>query len=420
MTADLLIRRADRLFPCAGPAPRRGEAQGRLDHVTDGAVAARAGRIVFVGTTEACDRAVQPAPGASIIDARGCTVLPGFVDPHTHAVFAGDRRDELRRRLAGAAYGEIAASGGGILATVRATRAASEDDLVALALPRLADMLRSGTTTCEIKSGYGLETQAEIRMLRAVRALAARQPVRLVATFLGAHEVPTEFRSDRRGYLDLVMRDMIPRVAAEGLADWCDVFCERGVYTPEESEEVLRAGLAHGLAARVHADELGASGGSFVAARVGARSADHLVFVPEAGMRAMAEAGVVATLLPTASFYLKLGRFAPARALVDHGVPVALATDLNPGGGYSPSMPFAITLACFAMGMTVEEAVVAATINAACALDLQAEVGSLEPGKRMDAVVVRGDLVDLLRVGSAAVGHVVAGGTVAVGATATA
>jgi len=420
VTADLLIRRADRLFPCAGPAPRRGEAQGRLDHVTDGAVAARAGRIVFVGTTEACDRAVQPAPGASIIDARGCTVLPGFVDPHTHAVFAGDRRDELRRRLAGAAYGEIAASGGGILATVRATRAASEDDLVALALPRLADMLRSGTTTCEIKSGYGLETQAEIRMLRAVRALAARQPVRLVATFLGAHEVPTEFRSDRRGYLDLVMRDMIPRVAAEGLADWCDVFCERGVYTPEESEEVLRAGLAHGLAARVHADELGASGGSFVAARVGARSADHLVFVPEAGMRAMAEAGVVATLLPTASFYLKLGRFAPARALVDHGVPVALATDLNPGGGFSPSMPFAMTLACFAMGMTVEEAVVAATINAACSLDLQGDAGSLEPGKRMDAVVVRGDLVDLLRVGTAAIGHVVAGGTVAGGAAATA
>ena len=420
MTADLVIRHADRLFPCAGAAPRRGSAQGRLDHVADGAVASRGGRIVFVGATDACDREVRPAPGASIIDARGCTVLPGFVDPHTHAVFAGDRRGELRRRLAGATYAEIAASGGGILATVRATRAASEDDLVDQALPRLGDMLRCGTTTCEIKSGYGLETEAEIRMLRAVRALAARQPVRLVATFLGAHEVPAEFRSDRRGYLDLVTREMIPRVAAEGLAGWCDVFCERGVYTPEESEEVLRAGLAHGLAARVHADELGASGGSLVAARVGARSADHLVFVPEDGIRAMAEAGVVATLLPAASFYLKLGRFAPARALVDHGVPVALATDLNPGGGFSPSMPFAMTLACFAMGMTVEEAVVAATINAACSLDLQGDAGSLEPGKRMDAVVVRGDLVDLLRVGTAAIGHVVAGGTVAGGAAATA
>jgi imidazolonepropionase len=276
-------------------------------------------------------------------------------------------------------------------------------------------MLRNGTTTCEVKSGYGLETTAEIRMLRATARLGAEQPVDLVPTFMGAHEVPPEYRHRRTDYVDLVVGEMIPRVAAEGLASWCDVFCEEGVFTPEESEAILRAGQAAGLRARIHADELGPSGGSLVAARVGARSADHLVHVPPAGIRALAEAGVVATLLPTAAFYLKLGRYAPARDLIAAGVPVALASDVNPGGGFSPSMPFAITLACFGMGLTLEEAVVAATVNAASALDLEGEVGSLEPGKLADAVVIAGDLADLLRVGADAVRHVIKRGAVVVG-----
>jgi len=412
--ADFLLVHADQLVACDGPAPRCGPGQRRLATLRDGAVASLDGRIVFVGPAAECDARVSPTPGARRLDASGCTVLPGFVDPHTHAAFAGDRRGELQRRLAGATYAEVAAGGGGIVATVEATRRASEDDLVAAALPRLSDMLRSGTTTCEVKSGYGLEPEAELRMLRAIGRLDACQPIDVVATFMGAHEIPPEYRSRRDAYVKLVIEDMIPRVAAEGLAAWCDVFCEGGVFTPGESEAILRAGQAAGLGARIHADELEASGGSLVAARVGARSADHLIFVPPDGIEAMRRAGVVATLLPAAAFFLKLGRFAPARALINAGVPVALATDVNPGGGFSPSMPFVIALACFGMGLTLEEALLAATINAAYALDRHRDVGSLEAGKLMDAVVVRGEPTDLLRVGAPVVRQVIKRGRVVV------
>jgi imidazolonepropionase len=327
-------------------------------------------------------------------------------------MFAGDRRDELRRRLGGATYAEIAAQGGGIVATVRATRAASEEDLVASTKTRLAEMLACGTTTAEVKSGYGLDVESELKMLRAIRRLAASQPIDLVPTFMGAHEVPVDFRSRREDYVRLVIDRMIPAVAGDGLAEWCDVFCETGVFTPDESTRILQSGAARGLKPRIHADELGASGGSQVAAAVGARSADHLIFVPEDGIRAMADAGVTATLLPNAAFYLKLGRFAPARALIDAGVAVALATDVNPGGGFSPSMPFAMTLACFGMGLTFEESLVAATINAAWSLDRADAVGSLEPGKLMDVVLVAGDAIDLIRVGAASIAAVIKRGEI--------
>jgi imidazolonepropionase len=380
----------------------------------NGVVASRHGRIVFVGSEAAFDAGVQTTPDAVVIDAGGGTVLPGFVDPHTHVVYAGDRREELRRRLAGATYAEIAAAGGGILSTVRATREASEDALIESARVRLAEMLRCGTTTAEAKSGYGLETAAELKMLRVVRRLGQAQPIDLAATFLGAHEIPAEYRDRRTDYVDLVIREMIPAVVADRLAEWCDVFCETGVYTPEESRAILGAASKAGLRLRVHADELAASGGSEVAVEVGARSADHLLFVqPETAGR-MARAGVVATLLPAAAFYLKLGRFAPARMLIERGVAVALATDINPGGGFSPSMPFVMTLACFAMGMTLEEALVGATLNAAYAIGRDADVGSLEPGKLMDAVIVDGEAVDLIRVGAPAIAAVVKRGRVAV------
>lgn len=410
MTADFILRHAGRLLTCAGPAPRRGPAQNEVFPIADGAVASLQGRIVFVGSTADCDAAVTPAPGAVSLDAGGRAVVPGFVDPHTHVVYAGDRREELRRRLAGATYMEIAAEGGGILSTVRATRAASEEDLAAAARPRLAEMLACGTTTAEAKSGYGLETAAELRMLRAIRALGARQPIDLVPTFLGAHEVPVEYRDCRQDYVDLLVAEMIPAVAREGLAEWCDVFCETGVFTPIESREILRAGLAAGLKARIHADEMAASGGSDVAADLGARSADHLLFVEPGSAEAMAQAGVVATLLPAAAFYLKIGRFAPARMLIDKGVAVALATDVNPGGGFSPSMPFVLALACFGMRMTFEEALVAATLNAAYSIDRHERVGSLEAGKMMDAVVVDGEAVDLLRVGAPSIAAVIKNG----------
>jgi imidazolonepropionase len=375
-------------------------------------VASRHGRIVFVGSEAAFDAGVHTTPDAEVIDAGGGTVLPGFVDPHTHVVYAGDRRDELRRRLAGASYAEIAAAGGGILSTVRATREASEDALLESARVRLAEMLQCGTTTAEAKSGYGLETAAELKMLRAIRRLGQAQPIDLTATFLGAHEIPAEHRGRRADYIDLVIREMIPAVVADRLADWCDVFCEEGVYTPEESRAILGAASNAGLRLRIHADELAASGGSEVAVEVGARSADHLLFVlPETADR-MAQAGVVATLLPAAAFYLKLGRFAPARMLIERGVAVALATDLNPGGGFTPSMPFVMTLACFAMGMTLDEALVGATLNAAYAIGREADAGSLEPGKLMDAVIVDGEAVNLIRVGAPAIVAVVKKGRV--------
>ena len=329
-------------------------------------------------------------------------------------MFAGDRRDELRRRLAGASYAQIAAEGGGIVATVRATREASERELVDATRTRLAEMLACGTTTAEIKSGYGLDVDSELKMLRAIRTLAREQAIDLAPTFMGAHEVPLAYRNRREEYIRLVVDDMIPRAAAEGIAEWCDVFCETGVFTPDESTRILQAGQEHGLKSRIHADELGASGGSRVAAAVGARSADHLVFVPDSGIAAMRQAGVVATLLPNAAFYLKLGRFAPARALIEGGVAVALATDVNPGGGFSPSMPFAMTLACFGMGLTFEEALVAATINGAYSLDRHASVGSLEPGKLMDAVLVAGDAIDLIRVGASTIAGVIKRGQLVV------
>jgi imidazolonepropionase len=409
---SVVIRNARTVITCAGQAPKCGPDQADVRPVAGGAVVAVDGRIAFVGTTEECDRRYPAVADVTAIDATGCTVLPGFVDPHTHVVFGGDRRDELRRRLAGATYAEISAAGGGILSTVRATRSASEDDLVAATTERLDQMLQCGTTTCEAKSGYGLETDTELKMLRVIRRLDQQHPIDLVPTFMGAHEIPVEHRANRRFYIDQLVRQMIPAASRGGLAEWCDVFCEAGVYTPDEAAEILEAGKRHGLKARIHADELEESGGALVAAAVGARSADHLLHVAPRGIHAMKQAGVVATLLPAAAFYLKLGRYAPARELIEAGVPVALATDLNPGGGFSPSMPFVMSLACFAMRMTLEEALVASTINAAYAIDRHDRIGSIEAGKQADLVIVDGEAVDLLKVGVPAIRMVIKNGVV--------
>ena len=335
------------------------------------------------------------------------TVVPGFVDSHTHIVYGGDRRDELARRLAGASYAEIAATGGGIVRTVTDTRAASEAELVSAALPRLADALAQGTTTCEVKSGYGLDTASELKMLRAIRMLAGRQPVDLSPTFMGAHEIPIEYRGRRDAYVRLVIEEMLPAVAREGLAEWNDVFCEEGVFTPAESRAILDAGKPLGLRPRIHADELALSGGAMTAAAVGAVSADHLIHVDAAGADALADAGVVATLLPAAAFFLKLGRYAPARMLIERGVPVALATDMNPGGGFSASMPFVIALAAFGMGLTLEEALVAATVNGAAALRRSHDIGSLEHGKLLDCVLIDGTLADLARINAPVIAGVI-------------
>jgi imidazolonepropionase len=415
VVADFLVHNTSEVLTCAGPAPRRGRAQGDAGSRPRAAVAARGGTLVFVGDEAEWRRSGTLAPDAVVVDARGGAVVPGFVDPHTHVVFAGDRRDELRRRLAGATYAEIAAGGGGIVSSVRATRAASDEELASATRRRLDEMLRCGTTTCEAKSGYALDVDGELKMLRVVRQLAAAHAIEIAPTFMGAHEVPIEYRDRRRDYVDLVVDEMIPAVARERLAEWCDVFCETGVFTPEESCAILQAARSAGMKLRIHADELGASGGSRIAAEVGARSADHLIFVDEESADRLAAAGVVATLLPTAAFYLKLGRFAPARMLIERGVAVALATDVNPGAGFSPSMPFALSLACFGMGLTFEEALVAATINAAYSLDRHERVGSLEVGKQCDAVVLDGAAVDVLRVGADTVRHVIKNGRIVSG-----
>lgn len=412
MQADFLIDNADLVATCAGPAPRRGSAQRDINGIPNASVAGFEGRIVFVGSATDASKTVTLTANAQVIDGGGCTVVPGFVDPHTHLVFAGDRRDELRRRLAGATYAEIAASGGGIVKTVTATRAASEHDLVNLARNRLDEMLAYGTTTAEAKSGYGLEFAAERRILCAIKTLSARQPIDLTATFMGAHEVPFEYRGRRADYVKVIIEEMIPAIADEGLAEWCDVFCEEGVFTPDESRAILEAGLRHGLKPRIHADELALSGGARVAAEVGARSADHLIFVDESHARMLADRHVVATLLPSAAFFLKLGRYAPARMLIEQGVPVALATDLNPGGGFTTSMPFVMTLACFGMNLTLEEALIGATINAAAALDRADTIGSLEAGKQFDAVVINGMLTDLIRVGGPVIKKVIKHGRI--------
>jgi imidazolonepropionase len=414
-TADLVVRNIGLLATLAGPAPRTGAALREIGLVEDAALAAAGGRLVYVGPARDLADHVSPAPTATILDAEGGAVVPGFVDAHTHLAFAGDRDDEIRRRLAGASYAEIAAQGGGIVRTVEATRAASREVLAASIASRLDEMLACGTTTAEVKSGYGLDTAAELRSLEAIRHAAEHHPIRVVPTFLGAHEVPLEHRDRRQRYVETLVHEMIPAVTEHGFAVFCDVFCEEGVFTVAESRRILEEAWERGLQLRLHADELTNTGGAELAAEMGARSADHLIFVSPTGMKALAEARCVATLLPAAAFYLRLGRFAPARALIEAGVPVALATDVNPAGGLSPSLPFAMAIGCFSMGLSLEEALAAVTVNASYSLDLHGEVGSLEPGKRADFVLLRSRrLLDLLRVGVPAIRTVVKGGHVVV------
>ena len=291
-------------------------------------------------------------------------------------------------RLAGRTYQEIAEAGGGILSTVAATRQATEEELTASVRRRMDQMLAWGTTTAEAKSGYGLSLESELKQLRAIRRASEDHPVDLVPTLLAAHEVPPEHRKKRRRYVDLICDQIVPAVAEQGLARFCDIFCEQGVFSADESRRVLEAGARHGLAPRLHADEFADSGGAELAAELGALSADHLMAVSPAGIDALAGSGVTAVLLPGTSFFLRLHRWAPARRLIEAGVPIALATDCNPGSSYTESMPMVFVLAVFELGLTIEESLTAATLNAACSLGLGAEIGSVEPGKHADLVLL--------------------------------
>jgi imidazolonepropionase len=413
--ADLVVRRIGLLATMTGDAPRRGAAMRDLALRRDCAIAVADGRIAWIGDEKSVDSAVRLATDGEDLDTEGGAVLPGFVDAHTHLAFTGDRDEEIRQRLAGASYKEIADAGGGIVRTVAATRGASREELAAAIEERLDEMLLCGTTTAEVKSGYGLETAAEIRSLEAIRLAASRHPVSVVPTFLGAHEVPPEHRGNRARYVDVLVEEMIPAVAERGLAVFADVFCEEGVFTVDESRRILLAARARSMKLRIHADELASTGGAQLAAELGARSADHLVHVSEEGIAALAASSCTATLLPAAAFYLRLGRFAPARRLVDAGASVALATDVNPGGGLSPSLPYVMAVACFSMGLSLEEAVSAVTVNAACSLDVQQEAGRIEVGRPADLVLLRSSrLLDLVRVGVPAIRAVVKKGRIVV------
>ena len=386
MSRELLITHASQLVTLAGPPrPRAGPEMRQLAIIEDGALLARDGVIVAVGATS--EVAPRADARALRIDASGSVVMPGFVDPHTHSVFAGTREDEYEMRATGATYQEIAARGGGIHSTVRKTREASERELFELARVRVRWLLEHGTTTIEAKSGYGLTVEDEMKILRVIRRLDAETPLELVPTFLGAHEIPDKYRENREEYIRLVIDEMLPRVAAEGLARYCDVFCESRVFTVDESRRVLARAKELGLGIRLHAEQLSLSGGARLAAELGAVSADHLEWVDESGIEGLRRAGVIAILLPGAVFNLGLTRYAPARTMIDSGLPVALATDFNPGSSPTPSMQMILSIACTQMRMTPAEAIAAATINAAYSLARGARLGTLEPGKQADIVV---------------------------------
>jgi imidazolonepropionase len=385
--ADLAVRGIAELVTPTGNGPLVGGDAGHVTLIENAAVASRDGRFVFVGTEEELDAKLTLLEGAETIDARGGTVTPGFVDAHTHLPFAGWRESEFDERLHGATYSEIAARGGGILSTVRETRAASREHLIQLTIERLDAMLALGTTITEAKSGYGLETEAELKQLEVLREAAKNHPVEVVPTFLGAHTVPAERKDNRAGYLTEIIETMLPRVVQSGLAEYADVFVDANAFSLEEAKRVLTAAGDAGLGLRVHADQLADDGGAALAASLGAASADHLEYSSAAGMDAMARAGTCGVLLPAATFFLRCERHPPGRALIDAGVPVVVATDFNPGSCPSESMGAALWFACLQAGLTVDEALVAATLNAAYSLGRAETAGSIEVGKRADLVI---------------------------------
>lgn len=382
----LVFTRVSALARCTGPS-RQTESADPAAVIEAGAVAVRDGVIAAVGAE---DEVLRAHPDAERVDCGGRVLTPGLVDSHTHAVFGRYRTDEYALRCQGVPYMEIARRGGGINASVRDLRARSEDELVEMSLPRLAEMLACGTTTAEVKSGYGLSTESELKTLRAIRRLNELQPIDLVPTFLGGHEFPPEYRgseADRERYVDLLVEEMIPAVAADGLARFCDVFMEPGVFDGRQTERVLRAGLDHGLRPKLHADELEGSGGAELAAALGAASADHLGAISDEGIRALASSSTVATLLPGTLFFLGRPKWAPGRALLDAGATVALATDFNPGSCPSPNLQFTMTAGCSRMGMSPHESLRAATAAGAQALELADGRGTLAPGAPADLVL---------------------------------
>jgi imidazolonepropionase len=385
---DLLIHNAGQVVTLGeAPGPRRGADQGQLGLIANGAVAVRAGRIAAAGP-DADIRGAFVAPAEGTLDAERGVVLPGFTDPHTHLLFAGTREHEFEMRREGKTYMEIAAEGGGIRSSVRAFRAADDEVILGQSLRRLDRMLSYGTTTVEVKSGYALSTEQELRALRLIEELGRRHPCDLVPTFLGAHEFPDEYRGDKEAYVRILTDEMLPRVASETTARFCDVFCEHGVFDLAQTRRIVTKAKELGLALKLHADEFEPIGGAELAGELGAISADHLLASTDAGLEALRRGGVIAVCLPGTSFSLGKHVYARGRKMVEMGIPVALATDCNPGSSMLDAMPFALALACLEIGLSPAEAVVAATVNSAWAVGEGHDRGRIAPGLRADLQIL--------------------------------
>ncbi|HYA90098.1 MAG TPA: imidazolonepropionase [Thermodesulfobacteriota bacterium] len=381
---DLVIKNAQELLTLSSSF----KDESGLGIIQHGALAIKRERIFWVGKTQELPKKFLLDRDGLEIDATGKMVMPGLIDAHTHLIFAGSREDEFELRIQGLSYQEIAERGGGILSTVEATRKASFDELFALGKKRLDRMLCKGVTTLEAKSGYGLSLQSELKILKVLKALQESHPMDIVPTFLGAHTFPREFREDRAGYINLLTEEMIPKVAQERLAEFCDVFCESKAFTVEESKRILETGKRYGLKPKIHADQLSPGGGAELAAEVNAYSADHLEYVSQEGIKKMAEKGVTAVLLPGASFFLSMKKYPPAKDMIEQGVSVSLATDLNPGSSMTGSLPLMMTMGCTMYKMLPKEVIQAATIHAARAIGREKEIGSLEVGKEADILLL--------------------------------
>jgi imidazolonepropionase len=388
---DLLITGASQVVTVRGYSekPAAGQEFFDLGVINNGFVAVSGGQIFAVGAMDQIKEQVHISPSTVVLDARGKIVLPGFVDSHTHLVFAGWRENEMVQRMSGFTYSEILAAGGGILETVNKTRLATEDELFRESRNRLYEILSAGTTTVEVKSGYGLNAAGEMKILHVIRRLAGEGIVDVVPTFLGAHAVPAEYTGDPWGYVRLVTDELLPSVAKEGLAEFVDVFCDEGVFSIEQSRAILERAAELGFRLKIHADELADLGGAKLAAQLGAVSADHLLRASRDSLEDMAQRGVIATLLPGTPFFLMDETYAPAGLMTEVGVPIALASDYNPGTCPMGNIPLVMTLACLKMNLKPEQAIAGVTINGAHALGRAGEIGSLEPGKTADCVLYR-------------------------------
>ncbi len=387
MKADIVIKNISQLVTMDGPdRPRIKEEMQNIGLIENGVLAIAGDEIIYVGEGELPEY-IETHSDTKIIDGTGKTVTPGLVDPHTHLVHGGSRENELAMKLKGMKYMDILKAGGGILSTVRATQNASFDELYKKAKKSLSTMLQFGITTVEAKSGYGLNTETELKQLRVAKELNEKHPVDIISTFMGAHAIPIEYKDNPEKFVDIIINEMIPKVAEEKLAEFCDVFCEDGVFTVDQTRRILNAAREYGMLPRVHADEIEPFGGAELAAEIEVVSADHLVAASEIGMKAMAEKGVIADLLPATSFNLATGKFANARRMIELGVPVALSTDYNPGSSPTENLQLVMYFASLILRMTPEEVFTAVTINSACSVRRQDKVGSLIKGKKADIVI---------------------------------